>query len=388
MADDLVRMKREIEVMRTVQQPNIMPIIDWSNSYDWYTMPLARRVLADARESITDRELLVIVRACADALGAAHEKGYVHRDLTPNNVLQLGEEYQNRWVVSDWGLVRNPSHMQATVITAKEQPLGTLGYAAPEVWRDAHSVDERADIYSLGRIVAWCKSGIDPIPNEHLYVEGFWAEFVECTTSKHPSERPHSMSAIIEFLDELNAADGDTSSIAVHVNDFDEAVTHSVRFRLKGYSDVFVFPISNADQKRFRGYLADHDKDKLSHNFSFSSTNGRDVCINPACLEFANFLWEPGVSQRKKVEQEDTNEVIFMYFASGGPAYTLWTEDPILLYDTVLSLELGGASSRTFSMFIDEDGEDLFIRLDNLAMLNAPTDLVDEGRRQLLEGRE
>ncbi|MCI0458738.1 MAG: protein kinase [Gemmataceae bacterium] len=89
------------------------------------------------------------VRQAAVGLHYAHEHGLVHRDIKPAN-LMLTREGQVK--VNDWGLARlGPGAEEAAVgVTEERTALGTAPYAAPEQWRDARTVDRRADIYSLG----------------------------------------------------------------------------------------------------------------------------------------------------------------------------------------------------------------------------------------------
>jgi serine/threonine protein kinase len=380
----LARMKREIEVMKSIRHDNIMPVIEWSEKYEWYTMPLAERVLDDCRDEISDEELLVIVKSCAAALSTAHQKGYVHRDLTPNNILQLPADFDNRWVVSDWGLVRRPLDLQTNVRTVQGRPIGTLGYAAPEMWVDAHSADGRADIYSLGRIVAWCKTGCEPIPNKKTAVEGIWHDFVDRTTSSEPSERPSTMADIISILDKFNLAEDALISWFRSVRGMSKPVTHHVRFRLKRCSKAFVFPVSDENVRRLRHYMTGPRKDLNLDYFYFSSLNGRDVCLRIDSLEYVNLLWDVGTRGPTNRTEDSTAEWTFVYFDSGNEEYSVSTEDSERLFDVLNRLEMRDIVDNPFAGLLDEDGEELFFRLDNIAMFDAPSWLVNEGRVKLM----
>lgn len=198
--DSIARLKREIEVQESLKHPNIMPVLDHSTAYHWYTMPLAVRVLGQLLTPIDDQTLLEIVNDCATGLLVAHQKGYVHRDLSPNNIFQLKDDNEElHWVISDWGLVRR--HGQTSVVrTPAGHQFGTAGFSAPESWIDAHTADNRADIYSLGRIVSWCLTGKWPSPNIPLYPEGKWYEFVLSTTMPDLSQRVQNMNDVFKLL--------------------------------------------------------------------------------------------------------------------------------------------------------------------------------------------
>ena len=201
----LARMRREIEVQSTIHHPNVMPIIESGEGFDWYAMPLASRTLADISQAdITQSLLLSVVQSSMEALKAAHVRGYIHRDVSPHNIFDLGEQPGGKWVLGDWGCVRRPAG--TTTIVRTTDFLGKVGFAAPEMWDNPHNADPRTDIFSLGRTVGWAVSGREPVPNRQMAVTGPWSDFVRASTADSPSERPSRIEDLLPLLPNPQAA--------------------------------------------------------------------------------------------------------------------------------------------------------------------------------------
>jgi WD40 repeat protein len=98
---------------------------------------------------ISPREAARLAAEVADALHYAHEQGVVHRDVKPSNVMLTAE---GRPLVMDFGLAKREAG--EVTVTLDGQVLGTPAYMAPEQARgEAHTVDRRADVYSLGVVL-------------------------------------------------------------------------------------------------------------------------------------------------------------------------------------------------------------------------------------------
>jgi eukaryotic-like serine/threonine-protein kinase len=122
------------------------------------------------------------IRQAADGLEHAHNAGLIHRDIKPANLLV---DQRGLVKVLDMGLARweDDTKTASLTIAHEENVLGTADYLAPEQARDSHSVDKRADIYSLGCTLYFLLTGHAPFP------EGSLAQRIQ----KHLNEMPKSI---------------------------------------------------------------------------------------------------------------------------------------------------------------------------------------------------
>ena len=180
------RMEREIRVMRKLaSERHVMPVLDADPNSHWYVMPLAEGDAYKLHSSLDEVELSRLLGAAADALQAAHRLNYIHRDVTPRNLLRLGPDH---WVVADWGMARATPGNTTKLLTKTGRAIGTEGFAAPEV---LHGVPPHpsADIYSLGRVAAWALTGTWPLAGQRLDVTGPFRRLVREATREEPSQR-------------------------------------------------------------------------------------------------------------------------------------------------------------------------------------------------------
>jgi serine/threonine-protein kinase len=159
------RFRREVRVVLSLQHPNILPLHEsgrWQDTM-YYTMPFVDGV--SLRRRIDDGGPLSIDDACrltteiAGALQHAHERGVVHRDVKPDNVLLR----DGHAIVADFGVARAISTaVDATVITGAGLAIGTPAYMAPEQLSGG-TVDHRSDVYALGCVLFEMLAGERPL---------------------------------------------------------------------------------------------------------------------------------------------------------------------------------------------------------------------------------
>lgn len=156
------RFERELSAMVATANWHVMPILDYDSSHSWYTMPYASHALSKVAVPYSVSECVEILEAVAGGLRSLHADGQVHRDLKPDNILWLDGEDGARWVVADFGIVRNPLGLTTSKLTRAGGLTGTTGWAAPEQYSDAHDATITADVYSLGAIASWLLTGQQP----------------------------------------------------------------------------------------------------------------------------------------------------------------------------------------------------------------------------------
>lgn len=161
-----MRFLREIDVVRKLEHPNVLPVLD-SGSADgqvYFSMPLVnghtlRRRLRETGPLPID-EVISIGRDVASALDYAHERGLVHRDIKPSNTLLDGE--RGRVFVTDFGIARAVAVASGDQLTDSGTSVGTPEYMSPEQAVGQRQLDGRCDVYSLGCMVYEMLSGAPP----------------------------------------------------------------------------------------------------------------------------------------------------------------------------------------------------------------------------------
>lgn len=216
------RFVREIEILASDlrgRHPGIIEVIahalpaDGDARRPYYVMPMAEGSLAAARVLRGNLEpVFRIGLALADALGAAHDAGVIHRDVKPANVLFFGDDHAP--VLCDFGISFLIEEDRLT--RAEAQTVGTDEFVAPELLGGGQSVQvtPSVDVYSLGKTLFAVVSGGDVFPRERLDDPRFdlatrfgdtrFAHFrglLELMVTESPSARLQSMAEVRAVLE-------------------------------------------------------------------------------------------------------------------------------------------------------------------------------------------
>ena len=158
--DLIARFEKEIQAAAALNHPNIVTLFEFGHqdSYHFYTMQiLPGGDLRDKiRKSMDVRQVFMVMRGVASAFVHAHSRGFVHRDVKPENI--LFDEHGTP-VLTDFGIAKAMDSQ--TRMTMTGMAIGTPRYISPEQAR-GRPIDGRADLYSLGCIFYEMLAGKPP----------------------------------------------------------------------------------------------------------------------------------------------------------------------------------------------------------------------------------
>jgi serine/threonine protein kinase/DNA-binding SARP family transcriptional activator/pimeloyl-ACP methyl ester carboxylesterase len=201
--DMLARFVREGEILRQLQHPNIVGILDTFEQSGHYAIVMEfmpggslRELLSTGGRLPLDR-VLALGLELADALSRAHHLGIVHRDLKPENVLLAADGTPR---LTDFGMARF-THDQAT-LTQGGATIGSPAYMSPEAVRGAE-LDGRSDIWSLGVLLYELLTGRRPFDGSQ--VTPMLANILEATPAAIEPLRPDIPAALSALLQRMLA---------------------------------------------------------------------------------------------------------------------------------------------------------------------------------------
>jgi serine/threonine protein kinase/formylglycine-generating enzyme required for sulfatase activity len=191
--------KRECKALLRIQDSRIATVIDSKREADGQSYLVLEYVDGEniiahcSEERLPLQSRLRLVMQLCEAVGYMHQKGVVHRDLSPANVMVAGDGEDASIKVVDFGLAWLNGEQRQTDI----QYTGTPLYMAPEQ-ASGQDVDTTADVYSIGAILSELLCGV-PLYDDQCGGRGFpiagiqtmpqWADYIKMTAPDLPSER-------------------------------------------------------------------------------------------------------------------------------------------------------------------------------------------------------
>jgi serine/threonine protein kinase len=166
------RFQREARTAAQLEHPNIIAIyrVGRSGRVIYFVMKFLRggslSSVLGARKKLMPPEIRRLLLEAGSALGYAAQRGIVHRDIKPDNIMydEFGQS-----VLTDFGIAKAASGQK---LTGTGMSIGTPHYMSPEQAR-AQPIDGRSDIYSLGIVAYQCLTGTVPYDGEDSFSIGY-----------------------------------------------------------------------------------------------------------------------------------------------------------------------------------------------------------------------
>ena len=213
------RFLREAQIISRLTHPNIVTVFDAGVHQGCHYMSMEYIPglnLRQARDTLTRKQKINIIKQVAMALDYAGKKGFVHRDIKPENILQHED---GRAILTDFGIARGMESQKSLTITGKA--IGTPYYMSPEQTKGL-KVDPRSDIYSLGIVLFQVLAGYLPYDGASLVAIGIkhisdpvpelpaglaaYQDIVNKAMAKNPDERYQTAGELVKALDAIPEA--------------------------------------------------------------------------------------------------------------------------------------------------------------------------------------
>lgn len=224
--DSVRRFDREARIAASLSHPNVVNVFDQSHDHDdipflvmEYMDGITLRHMIERQKRLTTTQAIKISQAVLSGLAAAHNAGFVHRDVKPENVLIADD---GRIKIGDFGLTRGASNNT----TANAEVMATIPYMSPELIK-GETAGTASDIYSFGIMLYEMLTGVQPyrgevaaqvtykhlnesVPKPSLISSEATPELdeiVRITTARDPQQRPATAAAVLAHMRALLSGD-------------------------------------------------------------------------------------------------------------------------------------------------------------------------------------
>ena len=178
----IARFEAERQALALMDHPNISRVLDagaTESGRPYFVMELVRGIplseFCDQNRLTVGERLELFITVC-HAVQHAHQKGIIHRDIKPNNVLVTLHDGTPVAKVIDFGVAKATGQQltEKTLFTSFAQMIGTPLYMSPEqAEMSGLDVDTRSDIYSLGVLLYELLTGTTPFDQERMRTAGY-----------------------------------------------------------------------------------------------------------------------------------------------------------------------------------------------------------------------
>jgi len=198
----IARFEAERQALAMMDHPSIARVLDAGTTQSgrpYFVMELVHGVPLTkfcAENRFTLRQRLELLIPVCNAIQHAHQKGIIHRDIKPNNVLVTMYDDKPVPKVIDFGVAKaiDQSLTEKTLFTQYGTLVGTLEYMSPEqAEMNAMGVDTRSDVYSLGVLLYELLTGTTPLEGTSLR-ETAWLEMLRRIKEEEPPRPSHRLS--------------------------------------------------------------------------------------------------------------------------------------------------------------------------------------------------
>ena len=341
----LARFRREAQTLAGLNHPNIAAIYGLEEAGDTPLLVLelvSGESLASrlTRGPLSLREALHVSTQIAEAVEAAHERGVVHRDLKPGNVMITTAGSVK---VLDFGLAKSDpmseesadgaTRAQTLDATADGVVLGTAAYMSPEQAR-GRAVDRRSDVWSFGCVLFECLAGTPPFSGETT--SDRIARILERNPDWDalPSNVPTRLREVLRrcLRKEANERPRDIRDVRLELADIASSGTKTASAASKREQSVAVLPFENQSGAEDE-YFADGVTDEILN--ALAQVEGLRVAGRASCFAFKGRRedlraigekLDVGTVLEGTVRRSGSRLRITVQLANAADGYQLWSE--------------------------------------------------------------